>query len=507
MQSPKKSVVYTVLTGDVHVLIDPFPPGSSGYDRICFTQDGALRSDSWEVRVFDSRDLEPERECRRPKLAPHRFLPEYEWSLYVDNRLRFRSDPREIFEAYGSESEFVCFRHPDRDCAYEEAEVVIERGYEKEWRVREQMDHYRRHGFPQHAGLAAGTMLLRRHNSPRIVALDEEWFEHVLRFSRRDQLSLDFCAWRHDLRYGTFSGGLRQNELIRWPCVDESSRIPADFDEDVYTWLNPEVVRSALSPRQHFLSEGRKRKLRYRRPPRCLNRLANKYKSDKGDLYFNAHGYADVYEHYLAELRTAPIRLLEIGLLRHDVQARNPGGPYDDAPSLCMWREYFERASLIGFDIADFSRAPDLRDCQILRGDMSKPEDLMQAVAAAGGALDVIIDDASHASHHQQIALRTLFTHLKRGGLYFVEDLHYQPSALERSKAVKTRDMLEEWSRGRSVPSEFISTDEQERILDQLEFVRFYDSQERFFGALKPRALAVLRKTEGMLGRLGRLIK
>jgi hypothetical protein len=46
---------------------------------------------------------------------------------------------------------------------------------------------------------------------------------------------------------------------------------------------------------------------------------------------------------------------------------------------------------------------------------------------AAVGPFDVIIDDASHASRHQQIALDVLFSFVKPGGLYIIEDLHWQP--------------------------------------------------------------------------------
>lgn len=97
-------------------------------------------------------------------------------------------------------------------------------------------------------------------------------------------------------------------------------------------------------------------------------------------------------------MRHQPITLLELGLLRHDVQIHNPGGPYDDTPSLFMWREYFPNATIIGFDIADFSRVPEIRGVKIVRGDMGNPDDLMSLVD--NGPFDIIIDDASHTSHH-----------------------------------------------------------------------------------------------------------
>ena len=502
----KPFVVYTVLTGDVHQLTDPFPPGCEGFDRICFTTDPNLRSSAWEVRLFDAQDLDDQRASRRPKCMPHRYLPDHEWSLYIDGRVRLLVDPRRILDECARLGDFVAFPHNQRDCAYAEAEEIIRQGYEDERRVREQVDAYRDRGLPAHAGLFAGGMLLRRHHAQEVASFGEAWYEHVLRYARRDQLALAYLAWRRSMKPALFPGSLRDNAYMQWPVVGAEERVPADFDAAIYAWLNPEVLGSGLLPGRHYMEVGRRRKLTYRRPPRELNRLANKFRSDKGDLYFNAHAYADIYEHHLKDLRSKPIRLLEVGLLRHDVQARNPGGPYAEAPSLQMWREYFERATLVGLDIADFSAVPPMRDCQIVRGNVENPQDLARAAAAAGGPLDVVIDDASHASHHQQISLRGLFEHVRPGGLFIIEDLRYQPKALERSDVPKTLQILAAWSQRRTLPTEFLDAASQAAMLEQIESIQLYDSFDRFGGRLHPDAFAIIRKKAGLVDRLRRLI-
>ncbi len=176
-----------------------------------------------------------------------------------------------------------------------------------------------------------------------------------------------------------------------------------------------------MTPQEHYLKVGLEKKLPYRTHHWELNRLANKYRSDKGNLYYNRHGYAYIYEQYLASYRNSPLNLLELGLLRDDVQARNPDGIYDDVPSLKMWREYFPYANIIGFDIGDFSAVEPLDRIKIIQGDMGKIEDLSIITKECSDGFDVIIDDASYASHHQQIALSYLFPYLKPGGFYIIE--------------------------------------------------------------------------------------
>ena len=90
-----------------------------------------------------------------------------------------------------------------------------------------------------------------------------------------------------------------------------------------------------------------------------------------------------------------------------------------------MWRQYFPEAQIVGFDIKDFED-PAGQNIKIIKGDQKLRKDLIK-ISNYSSEIDVIIDDALHASEHQQISLSFLFKYLKPGGLYFIEDLNYQP--------------------------------------------------------------------------------
>lgn len=156
-----------------------------------------------------------------------------------------------------------------------------------------------------------------------------------------------------------------------------------------------------------------------------LNDLATLHRSDKGHHWFSRHGYTDVYERLFRPMKHKAITMLEIGL-RHD--------PFYDrsnriSPSLSMWTDYFQHAKIVGFDINDFTGMTKGR-VLVMQGDQGDAGDL-QRLANRVGPLDIIIDDGSHASWHQQFTLRSLFRHLRPGGLYIIEDLHARPEALE----------------------------------------------------------------------------
>ena len=158
-----------------------------------------------------------------------------------------------------------------------------------------------------------------------------------------------------------------------------------------------------------------------------------------------------------------------------------------------MWREYFPNASIIGFDIADFSKVPELPGLTIVQGDIGKPDDLMLLVGS-GREFDIIIDDASHASHHQQIALGTLFPYLKRGGYYIIEDLNYQPPDLELPGAMKTKDFLQAIRDQKKITGKFISRRQTKYLFRNIAKMEFFDSFDWNFDNPNSGSIVFIRK-------------
>ncbi len=487
-----RMVVYTCLFGQYETLNEQPIARDSGWDFICFTDNQSLKSDTWEIRRVQTQGIDASRESRRPKLQPHIFLAEYDRSLYIDNTVLLTKRPEDIIKEFElNDVQFCCLKHPWRDCTYDEAEEVIAGQIDDEWRVREQMDRYSRE-MPRHAGLIAGTFLLRQHNKPEIIAHGEDWYAHVLRYSKRDQLSFRFTALRHRLSYKVLELDLMKNDLFQWPV--HKDRLPYGFDPDLYLWLNHDVARAGVDPARHYLEHGRQenRQLRYHREI-ALERLANKYRSDKGRLYYNKHFYSRVYEKYLGPLRAEDMTILEIGLLRHDIQARNPDGPFNDAPSLFMWRDYFANAEIHGFDINDFTAVEQDR-IKFTKGDQANIADLARAVERSTMPLKVVIDDGLHASPHQQISFAYLFQKLEPGGLYIIEDLHYQPAQFEPEGSLKTLSLLKAIGSTEKIEGAFISDAEIKYLANHIDTINFYDSMDYNAVDLGADAIAVIRK-------------
>lgn len=210
-----------------------------------------------------------------------------------------------------------------------------------------------------------------------------------------------------------------------------------------------------------------------------LTQLANRHGSDKGSTTLCAHRYTEIYEALLHGVRAQPLRLLEIGLMHGHTQ-HVAKGRYGDigCPSLRMWAEYLPNAMIYGFDVADF-RALAGERTRIFRGDQGNRGDLKRFAEEAGGQFDIIIDDGSHASHHQQISLGYLFRYLVPGGLYCIEDLHYQPQDIEVSGISTTRDFLRGLRFGHTGTRVALEQSEIGLLTTEIQSIHFFDSQSR----------------------------
>ncbi|MFN6952622.1 MAG: hypothetical protein ACK4NE_08550 [Albidovulum sp.] len=177
-----------------------------------------------------------------------------------------------------------------------------------------------------------------------------------------------------------------------------------------------------------------------------LTDLADQYGSDKGST---KHRYTELYHMLFSPLRNRAITFLEMGLqIGGPEHGASPDRQTTDLPSVRMWLEFFPKARIHGLDISDFSWFSAER-FTFHRCDMDSRENIVKA-AASMPDFDIILDDASHASHHQQNAFLELFPKLKSGGLYIIEDLRWQPQAYERPGITKTAELFRVFSESRT---------------------------------------------------------
>ena len=203
-----KFVVYTALFGDYDHLIEP-KEKFEGCDFICFTDQLHLKSDIWDIKVVEDIDLPLNMMNRKYKLLPHLFLSEYQQSLYVDTNIYILANPIDLSRKYLKVNDFVVARHTHRNCIYEEAEVCVRIGKTSKNEATAQMKDYKLKGFPENFGLGENNILLRNHNSSKIIKMMSQWWDEINLKTKRDQLSLGYVLWSNNEHFHFMSENSR----------------------------------------------------------------------------------------------------------------------------------------------------------------------------------------------------------------------------------------------------------------------------------------------------------
>lgn len=169
-----------------------------------------------------------------------------------------------------------------------------------------------------------------------------------------------------------------------------------------------------------------------------LQRLFKKYYSDKG-----INGYTPFYEQLFKDKLNDSMNILEIGIQLFVAHQKNA-----NQTSLGIWKEYLPNSSITGIDIRDYSSNDDIDRIKIYQADQSSVESLIKFKGTESAVFDVIIDDGSHISSHQQLTLETLFPMVKQGCSYVIEDLNltFKEDLIERK--IRTIDLLKLWKNG-----------------------------------------------------------
>jgi len=220
-------VIYTAIFGKRDILREP-KVVSKNCRYVCFT-DQLLRSRTWEVRSVSGLFRHPRRSARQYKILSHLYFPDCEFSVWIDGRVTPALDPVEFVRTHLADRDIAVFRHPVRDCLYDEGTFCKDMQLDLDHLLTEQLACYRSAGYPEHHGLADLCVLLRRH-TPAIRHFNAAWWSELCRHSSRDQISFAFAAWREAIHYGVIPGFTKDWSLFefhlhaaRAPRIDDSN--------------------------------------------------------------------------------------------------------------------------------------------------------------------------------------------------------------------------------------------------------------------------------------------
>jgi hypothetical protein len=182
-----KKIIYTAILGQVDHLKEPRVT-SPGWEYICYTDDPNLKSDVWEIILVESQN--PRKASRYYKTHP----PEADLTIWIDATFQIK---RQLDPFALSKTEGIWLNsHPQRQCPYEEAEIIKEKNLDDHEVINKQITRYRTEGLPQQWGLYRCGILVRNGKDLLIKKLNELWWEEIEKGSWRDQASFSYACWK-----------------------------------------------------------------------------------------------------------------------------------------------------------------------------------------------------------------------------------------------------------------------------------------------------------------------
>ena len=212
-----KKVIYTSVFGNYDDIVKPKLP--DGWDWKCFSEENSLP-------IYEDNM----RNAKRYKILPHRFLSEYEISIYMDGNFDIKSNLNHLLTNLEN-CNAAFFDHKQckldpRGCIYDEAKAIkwlyeINQSPNKVPKdnldiIENQILKYEEYGFPKNNGLICGGVIIRKHNESDCIKTMEDWWTEIKYHSKRDQLSFNYVAWKNDFKFNYLDGDIRDNQYFNF---------------------------------------------------------------------------------------------------------------------------------------------------------------------------------------------------------------------------------------------------------------------------------------------------
>jgi len=196
-----KIAVYTTIFGG-YAPLRILPPQTVAADYFCITDDrlnleisrdhsDPQKSVQWNVIQPDIPrwDLVCRLRAKFFKMFPWEIeeLKNYDVLIYIDGSIQVTSDRFVEYCAQHLKGDICLFKHPDRNCIFQEANASVDLIKYKNENINQQMSDYHKF-FPTGAGLYACGVLVRRNNSAIKNLMGNWWWEQI-KYTYQDQLS------------------------------------------------------------------------------------------------------------------------------------------------------------------------------------------------------------------------------------------------------------------------------------------------------------------------------
>lgn len=202
------------------VPIEPAPIGL--YDYIAYSAIcGNFDKPRNDITTFTDKESDifkqPVMNAKIYKILPHKYFSS-KISLFVDGNISLLASVDEIVQELLKDADMALFKHPWRQCLYQEHEHAIQRISAPFKPIMDkQVNMYKMEGMPANFGLGECGMLIRRNNDV-VNEFNERWWAEICRYTSRDQMSFPYVLWKMKdrIKINFIDGNVRDHKFFKY---------------------------------------------------------------------------------------------------------------------------------------------------------------------------------------------------------------------------------------------------------------------------------------------------
>lgn len=215
----EKIAVYTCITGNYDNLkeIDKRLLEKE-VDYYCFTNNKEITSKTWKVIYLEDFNLTNHMLNRKIKILGHEMINDkYDILVWMDGNSSLQKKITTFLmeQCHLDDYSFCAFKHPDRDCIYEEAKACVRLKKDNKDIITKQMEFYRNDNYPEHNGLCEMSIFVKKAKDKKVIETMNLWYEMITKYSKRDQLSFMWCVAKTNLKLEILPLVVRDNPYFK----------------------------------------------------------------------------------------------------------------------------------------------------------------------------------------------------------------------------------------------------------------------------------------------------
>ena len=177
-----------------------------GIDHVFYTDQPVESVGIYDIRPLPYFDADPTRSARYVKTHPHTLLAdEYDVVIWIDANIMITGDITEIVDSViDSGKSFGAMRHPSRQSVYDEFDVCIRRGKDDVGTLKAQKRLYKERGY-DNDDLIESNILVYDLRDESLYEFLNDWWNQINIYSRRDQLSINYCLDNNEIDWHAFT--------------------------------------------------------------------------------------------------------------------------------------------------------------------------------------------------------------------------------------------------------------------------------------------------------------